>query len=65
MSDSDSDTPLSRCSSLPKTFKEVPGDRSFILKFVSGERSDKLEYVLKKGYPLPYYTEISGNLASF
>ena len=61
MSDSDSDTPITRVNSEPKSYDVVPGDIPFILKFVNGTKVNKHEYILKEGYPLPHRAKIGGN----
>lgn len=61
MSDSDSDIPITRVNSEPKSYDVVPKDMPFVLKFVYGTRVNKYEYILKEGNPLPYRAKIGGN----
>ena len=65
MSDSDSDTPITRVNSEPNLFDVVPRDMPFILKFVDTSRITKYEYILKEGYPLPHTAKIGGNKCTY
>lgn len=60
MSDISSSCELVRMNSLPKGWDYCPKETEFVLKIKVNNKSQKLQYKLREGVPLPYKPKLPG-----